>query len=69
MLSLRPRQGGQAVGLMKGKNMITEIERLEKKYQAFAKYDGRYISIVEVLRDIYQLKQDARLKRIPKDQR
>ena len=42
--------------------MITEIKRLEKKYQAFAKHDGRYISIVEVLRDIYRLKQDARQK-------
>ena len=48
--------------------MIAEIKKLEKKYQAIAKR-SEYISIAEVLCDIYRLKQDARLKRIPKDQR
>lgn len=48
--------------------MITEIKKLEAKYQKIAKR-SEYVSVGEVLNDLYRLKQGVRLKRIPKDQR
>ena len=48
--------------------MITEIKRLEAKYRAIAKH-SEYVSVGEVLRDLYRLQMEARLKRIPKNQR
>jgi len=48
--------------------MIKEIKVLRKKYQTIAKH-SEYISINDVLCDLYHLEQDARLKRIPKSER
>lgn len=48
--------------------MITEIKKLEKKYQRIAKHSD-YVSVGDVLNDLYRLKQEIRLKRISKDLR
>lgn len=48
--------------------MITEIKRLEAKYQSIAKH-SEYVNVSEILTDLYRLLMEARLKRIPKDQR
>lgn len=48
--------------------MITEIKKIEAKYRAIAKH-SEYVSVQEILVDLYRLEQEARLKRIPKDQR
>lgn len=48
--------------------MITEIKKLEAKYRAIAKH-SEYVSVGDVLCDLYHLQQDARIKRIPKSQR
>ena len=48
--------------------MIKEIRKIRDKYNKIAKH-SEYINIAEILRDLYRLEQDARLKRIPKDQR
>lgn len=48
--------------------MITEIKRLEAKYQAIAKH-SEYVNVAEILLDLYRLQMEARLKRIPKNQR
>ena len=48
--------------------MIKEIKRLSKKYQAIAKH-SEYVSVAEILCDLYRLTLHARLMRIPKDER
>ena len=48
--------------------MIKEIKALEKKYNKIAK-NSEYVSVGEILNDFYHLKQDVRLKRVPKNQR
>ena len=48
--------------------MITEIKKLEAKYRKIAKH-SEYVSVGDVLNDLYKLKQDIRLKRLPKNQR
>lgn len=48
--------------------MITEIKRVEAKYRAIAKH-SEYVSVTDILCDLYRLQQEARLKRIPKNQR
>ncbi len=48
--------------------MITEIKKLESKYRAIAKH-SEYVNVAEILCDLHRLEQDARIKRIPKDQR
>ena len=48
--------------------MIKEIKELEKKYRAIAKR-SEYVSVGDVLNDLYRLKQDVRINRLPKDER
>ncbi|KKN55768.1 hypothetical protein LCGC14_0579170 [marine sediment metagenome] len=48
--------------------MITEIKKLESKYREISKY-SEYVNVAEVLCDLHRLEQDARIKRIPKNQR
>ena len=48
--------------------MIKEINILEKKYKAIAKR-SEYVSVGEVLNDLYRLKMDVRIKRLPKNER
>jgi len=45
--------------------MIKEIKKLRDKYNKIAKH-SEYVSVGDVLCDLYHLEQDARLKRIPK---
>ena len=45
--------------------MIKEIMVLKKKYQEIAKH-SEYVSVGEVVNDLYNLMQDIRLKRVPK---
>ncbi len=48
--------------------MITELKKILKKYDDLS---GRtdYVSTHEVKEDIYQLIREARIKRIPKNER
>ena len=48
--------------------MIKEIRKIRDKYNKIAKH-SEYVSVVDVLCDLYHLEQDARLKRIPKSER
>lgn len=48
--------------------MIKEIKKLRDKYRKIAK-NSEYVSVGQVLNDLYQLEQEVRLKRIPKDDR
>ena len=48
--------------------MVTEIKAVLEKYQRIQK-TSEYISIGEVVNDLYHLLQDARLKRLPKHKR
>ena len=48
--------------------MIKEIRKYRDKYRKISK-NSEYVSVVEVLCDLYHLEQDARLKRIPKNER
>lgn len=48
--------------------MIAEIKKLEAKYRAIAKHSD-YVSVGDILNELYRLKQDVRLKRISKNQR
>jgi len=48
--------------------MITELKKILKKYSDLSGHTD-YVSTHEVKEDIYQLIRDARLKRIPKDER
>ncbi len=59
---------GRNVASIYGIIMIKEIRKIRDKYNKIAKH-SEYINIAEILRDLYRLEQDARLKRIPKDQR
>jgi len=53
---------------MKEVEMIKEIRKLRDKYEKISK-NSEYVSIGGVLNDLYQLEQEARLKRIPKNER
>jgi len=48
--------------------MIKEIKQLLQKYKEVAK-KSEYISIGQVINDLYQLESEARLKKIPKKER
>lgn len=48
--------------------MIKIIEKYEEKYRAIAK-NSEYVCVGDILNDLYRLKQEARLKRIPKSKR
>ena len=48
--------------------MIKEIKLLRKKYNEILK-KSEYISIQEVITDLYRLEMEARIKRIPKNKR
>ena len=48
--------------------MIKEIRKLRDKYRKISK-NSEYVSIGQVLNDLYHLEQEVRLKRIPKDER
>ena len=48
--------------------MIREIKTLCAKYQEMQN-KSEYVSIGQVVNDLYRLLGDARLKRIPKDER
>ncbi|MCK5610849.1 hypothetical protein KAR91_53745 [Candidatus Pacearchaeota archaeon] len=49
--------------------MIKEITAMQKKYEQYLKQNTEYVSIGQVVNDLRQLAMDARLKRIPKDER
>lgn len=46
--------------------MIKEIKKVQDKYQQMMK-TSEYVSIGQVVNDLYQLIQEARIKRIPKN--
>jgi len=48
--------------------MIKEIQKYRDKYKKISKH-SEYVSVTEILCDLYHLEQDARLKRIPKNKR
>ena len=48
--------------------MIKKIRAYRDKYRKIAK-NSEYISVGQVLNDLYQLELDVRLSRIPKDKR
>ena len=48
--------------------MIKEIRKIRNKYNKIAEH-SEYVSVGDILCDLYHLEQDARLKRIPKDKR
>ena len=48
--------------------MIKEIKKVQDKYQKMMK-TSEYVAIGQVVNDLYQLVTEARLKRIPKDER
>ena len=48
--------------------MIKELKKMSKKYQDMAK-QSEYVSIGQVINDLYQLIGDARIKRLPKKER
>lgn len=49
--------------------MIKDIKSVLEKYQAIQKRGSEYISIDHIINDLYHLLQDARLKRLPADER
>lgn len=49
--------------------MIKEIRAVQKKYEQLQKQNVEYANIAEVVNDLYRLVRDARLKRIPKNER
>ena len=48
--------------------MIKEIQKYRDKYRKISKH-SEYISVGDILNDLYRLEMEARLKRIPKDKR
>lgn len=48
--------------------MIKEIRKYRNKYERISK-NSEYVSVTQVLCDLYQLEQEVRLKRIPKNER
>lgn len=48
--------------------MIKEIRKYRDKYRKISK-NSEYVSVTEILCDLYRLEQEARLKRIPKNKR
>lgn len=49
--------------------MIKEIKQLQKKYDDMLKQNLEYVSVGQIVNDLYQLARDCRLKRIPKKER
>lgn len=49
--------------------MIKEIKQKIKKYQEISKQGSEYVSIPEILNDLSYLLTEARIKRLPKNQR
>ena len=49
--------------------MIKEIQRLLDQYKYMAKQGAEYVSVGQVTNDLYQLLQQCRLRRIPKNER
>jgi len=48
--------------------MIKEIKRLAEKYRKISLH-SEYVSVNEIMCDLYRLEQEARIKRIPKNGR
>ena len=48
--------------------MIKEIRKLREKYKEMSK-NSEYVSIGQVENDLYQLESEARIKRLPKNER
>lgn len=48
--------------------MIRELQKLRKKYKEISK-NSEYISIIQVMTDLYQLENETRVKRLPKNER
>jgi hypothetical protein len=48
--------------------MIKDIREVKEKYDALRR-NAEYVDIGQVINDLYQLMQTARLKRIPKKER
>lgn len=48
--------------------MIKEIKELLKKYMDLM-HTSEYVSIGQVVNDLHQLEGEARIKRLPKDER
>jgi hypothetical protein len=49
--------------------MIKEIKSVRAKYERIAKDHNDYVSVQEVISDLRGLEADARIKRLPKNQR
>ena len=48
--------------------MIKEIRKYRDKYEKISKH-SEYVSVNDILCDLYRLEQEARLKRVPKSER
>ena len=48
--------------------MIKEIKRIRVKYEIIRK-QSEYVPVIQVINDLHQLEGEARIKRLPKNER